>query len=31
VVEPAHQCRGGALFVIIRATKCHDITRITSD
>jgi hypothetical protein len=28
VVEPAHQCRGGALIVNM-ATKCHDITRIT--
>ena len=29
VVEPAHQCRGGAIPFSILSTKCHDITRIT--
>jgi len=31
VVEPAHQCRGGAIVASIHATKCQNITRITRD
>jgi len=29
VVQPAHKCRGGILGVLIKSTKCQNISRIT--